>query len=63
MSQRKYRVVKATVKTGCDLTRELIKSNLPKGKAEALKATLEAKVSAEDFDPHSITAYLMEPLA
>ncbi len=63
MSQRKYRVVKATVKTGCDLERELIKSNLPKGKAEALKATLEAKVSMEEFNPHSMVAYLMEPVA
>ena len=63
MNQRKYRVVKATVKTGCDLQRELIKSNLPKGKAAALKATLEAKVSAEDFNPHSMVCYLMEPVA
>jgi hypothetical protein len=63
MAKQTYRVVRTTVKTGCDLERELIKSNLSKGKAAALKASLEAKVDMADFDPHSITSYLMEPTA
>ncbi len=62
-NKQKYRVVKTVVKTGCDLEREVIKSNLPKGRAEALKAIMEAKVEAEDFNPHSMTSYLVEPAA
>lgn len=62
-NQKKFRVVKTTVKTGCDLERELIKSNLSKGKAEALRATLESKVDNEEFNPHSLTSYLVEPAA
>ncbi len=61
MDKQKYRVVKTTVKTGCDLEREVIRSNLPKGRAETLKAIMEAKVSAEEFNPHSLTSYLIEP--
>lgn len=63
MDNQKFRVVKTVIKTGCDLEREVIKSNLPKGKATALKATLESKVDMEDFDPHSMTCYLVEPAA
>lgn len=63
MDKQKYKVVKTTVKTGCDLERELIKSNLPKGKAEALRASLEAKADNQEFDPHSISSYLVEPAA
>lgn len=61
--KQKYKVVKTTVKTGCDLERELIKSNLSKGKAEALRATMEAKADKQEFDPHSISSYLVEPAA
>lgn len=59
----KFRVVKTTIKTGCDLEREILRSNLPKGRAEALKAIMEAKVEAEDFNPHSLTCYTVEPAA
>ena len=62
-NDQKFRVVKTTIKTGCDLEREVIKANLPKGKAEALKASMDAKEEKADFDPHSITSYLVEPAA
>ena len=62
-NSKKYRVVKTVIKTGCDLEREVIKANLPKGKAEALKATMDAKEEKLDFDPHSITSFLVEPAA
>lgn len=63
MSTQKFRVVRTVVKTNCDLEREVIKANLSKGKAQALRASLEAKEEKVDFDPHSITSYLMEPVA
>ena len=62
-SDKKFRVVKTLIKTGCDLEREVIKSNLPKGKAEALKASLEAKLDAEDFDPRQLLCFTVEPAA
>lgn len=61
--KQKFRVVKTTIKTGCDLERELIMGNLSKGKAEALKATMDARESMGDFDPNNITSYLVEPSA
>ena len=64
MSKQTFRVVKMTVKTGCDLEREVIKANLPKGKAQAMKAVLENKNMAEDFDPAKpLVSYLVEPAA
>ncbi len=62
-SKPKFRVVKMTVKTGCDLEREVIKANLPKGKAEALRASLESQNEAADFNPHDFSSYLVEPAA
>lgn len=58
-----FRVVKMTVKTGCDLAREVVKSNMPKGKAKALRDSLETKNEAADFDPHSMVSYIVEPAA
>ena len=56
-----FRVVKMTVKTGCDLAREVVKSNLPKGKAASLKEKLDRKVDAVAFDPGCIVSYIVEP--
>lgn len=61
MQTQTFRVVKMTVKTGCDLQREVVKANLPKAKAVALRDTLENQNGAADFDPHSFASYLMEP--
>ncbi len=63
MSTQKFRVVKMTVKTGCDLEREVIKANLSKGKAHAMQAVLESKNEAEEFNPNSLVSYLVEPAA
>lgn len=63
MSKQTFRVVKMTVKTGCDLEREVIKANLSKGKAAAMQASLESKNEAADFDPNSLVSYLVEPAA
>ncbi len=61
--QALHRVVKMTVKTGCDLAREVVKSNLPKAKAEGLKAKLDRKSESADFDPGCIVSYIVEPAA
>lgn len=63
MSKPKFRVVKTTIKTGCDLEREIIRSNLPRGKAEALKAVMESQVETEVFNPHSMACFTIEPAA
>jgi hypothetical protein len=55
-----FRVVKMTVKTGCDLARDVVKSNLPKPKAEKLRDNLEQK-NEETFDPQCLVSYLVEP--
>lgn len=62
MSKSMFRVVKVTVKTGCDLAREVVKSNLPKGKATALRFSLESKNGATEFNPDEMTSYLVEPM-
>jgi hypothetical protein len=61
--QSKFHVVKVTVKTGCDLAKEMVKSNLPKAKATALRDSLESKNEAAEFDPNSLVSYLVEPAA
>lgn len=58
----KYRVVKATFKVGAPLEKEVVKSNLPKGKAVAFRALLESKVSAEEYNPNQFVSYLLEPI-
>lgn len=55
-----FRVVKMTVKTGCDLAREVVKSNMPKPKADGLRDKLEHK-NEETFDPQCLVSYLVEP--
>ena len=54
----RYSVVKVTVKTGCDLCQEVVKSNLPKAKAQALRDKLEEKL--EDFNPQEVVSYLVQ---
>ena len=56
-----FRVVKMTVKTGCDLAREVMSSPLPKPKADAKKDRLDRKSEAETFDPGCIVSYIVEP--
>ena len=63
MNKQMFRVVKVTVKTGCDLAREVIKANLPKGKANEVRFSLESKNGAEDFNPDLMVSYLVEPMA
>lgn len=63
MSKQAFRVVKITVKTGCDLHREVVKSNLPKGKANDLRFSLESKNGAADFDPNLMVSFLVEPMS
>jgi len=60
MSKQMFRVVKVTVKTGCDLSQETVKSNLSKGKAAELRMKLENKL--EDFDPELVVSYLIQPM-
>lgn len=57
-----YRVVKMTVKTGCDLAREVVKGNLPKVKADSLKDKLDRASEKETFDPGCIVSYICEPV-
>ena len=61
MQTQTFRVVKVTVKTGCDLSRETVKANLPKAKATSLRDSLESKNEAADFDPQCMVSYLVEP--
>lgn len=62
MSKSMFRVVKITVKTGCDLAREVVKANLPKGKADQIRFSLESKNGAEEFNPDLMISYLVEPM-
>jgi len=62
MSKQMFRVVRVTVKTGCDLAREVIKANLPKGKANEIRFSLESKNGAEEFNPDLMVSYLVEPM-
>lgn len=61
MDNSKFRVVKTTIRTGCDLAREVVKSNLPQAKAKGLRDSLNSKVEAETFDPGCMVTYLCEP--
>ena len=63
MSKQMFRVVRVTVKTGCDLAREVVKSNMPKGKANDLRFSLESKNGATEFNPDEMTSYLVEPMS
>lgn len=54
----KFSVVKVTVKTGCDLCQEIVKSNLPKAKANALRDKLEEELG--DFNPQEVVSYLIQ---
>lgn len=54
----RYSVVKVTVKTGCDLCQEVVKSNLPKAKANALRDKLENDLG--DFNPQEVVSYLVQ---
>lgn len=60
MKNEMFRVVKVTVKTGCDLSQEVVKSNLSAHKAKALRSRLENQNGALDFDPHSMVSYLIQ---
>jgi hypothetical protein len=62
MNTDKFRVVKVTVKTGCDLHQETVKANLSRGKARQLQGTLESANEKGDFDPHSMVSYLVQPM-
>ena len=61
MDNSKFRVIKMTIKTGCDLARDVVKSNLPKPKAEGLRDALNRKVECETFDPGCMVSYICEP--
>jgi hypothetical protein len=58
MVMDRYSVVKVTVKTGCDLCQEVVKSNLPKAKAQALRDKLEETLG--DFNPQEVVSYLIQ---
>jgi hypothetical protein len=58
-----YRVVKVTVKTGCDLCREVVKSNLSQAKAHGMRDKLESANEKADFDPNAMVSYLVEPVS
>jgi hypothetical protein len=62
MSNDKFRVVKVTICTGCDLKQETVKSNLSRHKAGELRYALESKNGAVEFDPHSMVSYLIQPM-
>lgn len=60
MATEKYRVVKVTVKTGCDTEQATVKSNLSYAKATSMRDTLESSNEKVDFDPHSMVSYLVQ---
>lgn len=62
MNNDKFRVVKVTVKTGCDLQQETVKANLPRAKADCLRDKLESVNEFNDFDPHALVSYLVQPM-
>lgn len=61
MQVEQFHVVKITIKTDCDISREMVKAHMPKRKALALRDKLEGKNECETFDPHSLVSYLVEP--
>lgn len=63
MNTSKFRVVKVTVCTGCDLKQETVKASLTREKANGLRDKLESKNEAADFDPHTMVSYLVQPMA
>jgi len=62
MKNDKFRVVKVTVQTGCDLKQETVKPNLSRAKANDLRDKLESANEKNDFDPHSLVSYLVQPM-
>jgi len=62
MSNDKFRVVKVTVKTGCDLHQETVKANLSRAKANDLRDKLESVNEFSDFDPNALVSYLVQPM-
>lgn len=62
MNTDKFRVVKVTVKTGCDLQQETVKGNLSRGKADCLRDKLESANDFGNFDPHALVSYLVQPM-
>ena len=56
-----FQVVKMTVKTGCDLAREIMSKPMPKVKADARKDKLDRLSERETFDPGCIVSYIVEP--
>lgn len=56
-----FQVVKMTVKTGCDLAREIMSKPLPRAKADAKKDRLDRASESETFDPGCIVSYIVEP--
>lgn len=62
MNNDKFRVVKVTVKTGCDLHQETVKANLSRAKANQLQGVLESANEKADFDPNAMVSYLVQPM-
>lgn len=62
MNTDKFRMVKVTVCTGCDLKQETVKANLTRARASAMRDKLESSNEAGDFDPHSMVSYLVQPM-
>jgi hypothetical protein len=62
MKNDKFRVVKVTIKTGCDLSQETVKANLSRAKANDLRDALESGNEKGDFDPHAMVSYLVQPM-
>lgn len=62
MNANKFRVVKVTVCTGCDLKQETVKASLSREKANGLRDKLESANEKGDFDPHSMVSYLVQPM-
>jgi hypothetical protein len=62
MNTDKFRVVKVTVRTGCDLLQETVKANLSRVKANGLRDKLESVNEKGDFDPHSLASYIVQPM-
>ena len=44
------------------MAREVVKANLPKGKANQIRFSLESKNGAEEFNPDLMVSYLVEPM-
>lgn len=60
MSKQSFRVVEMTVVPGQEPATKTVKANLPKGKAMAMRDSLQEKVG--DFTPDSpIISYVVQP--